>query len=93
MDYAFAHVDRSARSVCCCVSVDRRGQVRWDARCVVLARAMLDGQACKESAQRVQATETDVYKFHLVANDPAKLTVNGQSVRESLALKPRVCGP
>jgi hypothetical protein len=68
-------------------TVDRNGMVRWDARSVVVASTY-----APSTAGALTVPQTGGYTFHLIANDPATVSVDGQFLIESPPPKPQVCG-
>lgn len=63
------------------------GSVHWDARAV-----SLQSSATPSTQGNLWAPQTGGYTFHLVANDPTRVILDGKLLVESPAPKPQVCG-
>jgi hypothetical protein len=67
-------------------TADVDGTVRWDARAVSLGSTLSPAKSGD-----LVVPETGGYTFHLIANDPTKLVLDGDVVLESPSPKPQVC--
>ena len=68
-------------------TVSADNAVRWDARSVVVTSAYQPATGGSLTAQ-----ETGGYTFYLIANDPARVILDGQVLLDSPTPKPQVCG-
>jgi PA14 domain len=66
---------------------NREGVVHWETRSVVVASRY--GPA---RGGTLMVPQTGGYTFHLIANDPAQVSVDGQLLLKSPPPKPQVCG-
>ncbi len=92
VDHVFPDVDgtmrdHSGRFRVILQLVDRNGVVHWDARSVVVASTYAPA-----TGGALTVPQTGGYTFHLIANDPATVSVDGQLLFESPPSKPQVCG-
>lgn len=92
VDHAFLDTagtlrDGSGRYRVLLQTTDAVGHTRWEARWVALVQ-----ETSAASSGPLHVSKDGGYTFHLVANEPAKVIIDGSSVMESPAPKPQVCG-